>query len=220
MEVEQTNWPPEHSRALRKYHAQGMSYAEIARALNARFATAYTRSAALGRGKRMGLGDDDEKRAQKAMLERMLRERISRASASSGKLSDTRPAGAILSEFRSRKMLKVRPVKLRCVEVSPRHRSLAELERNECRYPYGGDEEGDPITFCGHPRRVGSSYCAPHFHLTRTPTIPSERTVSSAPLRLVDRNEISTPVFEAFAHGTNETQETVQSGEGARPAIA
>ena len=135
-----------------------MSYAEIARALQARFATAYTRSAALGRGKRMGLGDDDEKRAQKAMLERMLRERISRASASSGKLSDTRPAGAILSEFRSRKMLKVRPVKLRCVEVSPRHRSLAELERNECRYPYGGDEEGEPITFCGHPRRVGSGY--------------------------------------------------------------
>ena len=51
----------------------------------------------------------------------------------------------------------------------PRHLSLMDLEAGDCRYPYGGDAEGEPITFCGHPRREGSSYCAPHFHLTRGP---------------------------------------------------
>jgi GcrA cell cycle regulator len=49
----------------------------------------------------------------------------------------------------------------------PRHLSLLELEPNDCRYPFGGDEDGEAITFCGHPRRQGSSYCVSHFHLTR-----------------------------------------------------
>ena len=60
-------------------------------------------------------------------------------------------------------------VKLRCVETDPRHLSLPELEPGDCRYPYGGDEEGEAITFCGQPCREDSSYCAPHFHLTRGP---------------------------------------------------
>jgi GcrA cell cycle regulator len=44
---------PEHCEALRDYVALGMSYAEIAREINAKFGTAYSRNAALGRGKRM-----------------------------------------------------------------------------------------------------------------------------------------------------------------------
>ena len=80
----------------------------------------------------------------------------------------------------------VKPVKLRCVEIEPRHLSLIELERGDCRYPYGGDEEGEAITFCGHPRRPGSSYCAPHFHLSRDPIVPAERMVSTVSLRVVE----------------------------------
>jgi hypothetical protein len=33
----QTNWPSKHSDALREYVAKGMSYAEIADAINAKF---------------------------------------------------------------------------------------------------------------------------------------------------------------------------------------
>ena len=73
----------------------------------------------------------------------------------------------------------IKPVKLRCVAVEPRHLSLIELERGDCRYPYGGDEEGEEITFCGHPRRPGSSYCTPHFHLSRDPVEPPERAVAA-----------------------------------------
>jgi GcrA cell cycle regulator len=99
------------------------------------------------------------------------------------RLSEFRP-----SEFRwpMPVMERAEPVTLRCVEVDPRHLSLLEVEHNNCRYPYGGDEEGEAITFCGHPRRKGSSYCTPHFHLTRDPDALPEPAVSAAPLRLVD----------------------------------
>jgi GcrA cell cycle regulator len=49
------DWTPEHSQALREYVTRGISFARAAFEINARFGTAYTRSAALGRGKRMGL---------------------------------------------------------------------------------------------------------------------------------------------------------------------
>jgi GcrA cell cycle regulator len=80
----------------------------------------------------------------------------------------------------------IKPVKLRCVGIEPRHLSLVELERGDCRYPYGGDEEGEAITFCGHPRRQDSSYCTPHFHLSRDPIVPAERAVSTVSLRVVE----------------------------------
>ena len=69
----------------------------------------------------------------------------------------------------------------------PRHLSLTDLEAGDCRYPYGGDAEGEAITFCGHPQPRGSSYCIAHFHLTRNPSPPSERAAVPSPLlRLVE----------------------------------
>jgi GcrA cell cycle regulator len=53
--MQSTNWANEHSDALREYLAKGMSYSAIAEAINARFKTAYSRSAAIGRAQRMGL---------------------------------------------------------------------------------------------------------------------------------------------------------------------
>ena len=70
------------------------------------------------------------------------------------------------------------------IKIEPRHLSLTDLEHGDCRYPYGGDEEGEAITFCGHARRNGSSYCTPHFHLSRNPIPPPELVVSTL-LRLV-----------------------------------
>jgi hypothetical protein len=35
---------------------------------------------------------------------------------------------------------------LRGVGVSPRLVSLTELKASDCRYPYGGDKENEPIT--------------------------------------------------------------------------
>jgi GcrA cell cycle regulator len=74
-----------------------------------------------------------------------------------------------------------KPVRLRCVEIS-----LLDLGWGDCRYPYGGDEQGEAVSFCGHPRRPGSSYCTPHFHLSRNPALPSEAAERLASLLIVE----------------------------------
>jgi GcrA cell cycle regulator len=174
--MQSTDWAPEHSEALREYLAKGMSYAAIAKAINAKFGTGYSRNATIGRGKRMGLAgparqDDWAKPTPKARRPRL------------HKLPERQP-----SESRRPKPIPehVETVKLRCVEIDPRHLGLLDLAPGDCRYPYGGDEEGEAITFCGHPRCHGSSYCAPHFHLTRGPGTVSERAAGSAAVRLVE----------------------------------
>ena len=158
--MEQSNWAPEHSDALRELIVKGMSFAEAAKTINARFNTLYTRSAALGRARRLGLGL--EGRAQPSMPTGPA-ELQEIAEISSG------PIKALSLPWPTPVFREAVPVKLRCVDVGPRHLSLIELERDDCRYPYGGDEEGEAITFCGHPRRPGSNYCGPHFDLSRNP---------------------------------------------------
>lgn len=176
--MEPANWLPSHCEALKEYVTKGMSFADAANALNARFGTAYSRSAALGRARRMGVGEPGRSKAPPVLSEVQLQRLRERRTA-----DDFRP----LEFFRRRPVFeRIERVQLRCVEVDPRHLTLVELERGNCRFPYGGDLDGEAITFCGHPRRKGSSYCTPHFHLTRAPTEPAERTVSAAPLRLLD----------------------------------
>src|SRR5437667_1493773 len=60
--MQATNWAPEHCDALREYHTKGMSYSKIAEAINAKFGTVYSRNAAIGRGKRMGLAGPEQPR--------------------------------------------------------------------------------------------------------------------------------------------------------------
>jgi len=175
------DWAPEHCRALQDCLALGMSFAEIAREINARFGTAYSRNAAIGRSKRMKLTAP-----QRPASPPPVRPRIKAEGASKSPENDHRTAA------RSAPIPSPAPpakppesLKLRCVGISPRLVPLIELEPSGCRYPYGGDRENEPITFCGHPQLPGSSYCAPHFHLTRGPGTESERAVAPVVLRLV-----------------------------------
>jgi GcrA cell cycle regulator len=175
--MQATNWPPEHSEALREYLARGMSYSLIADAINAKFNSAYSRNAAIGRAKRMGLSGSgpagpDHSREQPELLSRPRPPQLHKISE---RYATTLRRSMPVFE-------RVDGAKLRCADVDPRHLSLADLERGDCRYPYGGDEEGEAITFCGHPRRPGSSYCTAHFHLTRGPgAAPVEVTDQPAP---------------------------------------
>jgi GcrA cell cycle regulator len=174
--MELSNWAPEHSDALRDFLAKGMSFSEAAQAINSRFNTSYSRSAALGRARRLRLEADRRKPSMptKPVDLHDIPELPPNASRTAALLW---PA-PVFKE--------IKPVKLRCVAIEPRHLSLVELEIGDCRYPYGGDEEGEAITFCGHPRRPGSSYCTPHFHLSRNPVMPPERAVSTVTLRVVE----------------------------------
>ena len=178
--MQSTDWAPEHSEALRGYLAKGMSFSEIAKAINATFKTVYSRNATIGRAKRMGLSGPGQPKRQPKYCP---------------KLSPRAPQPS-LRKLRQRRLPEVwwpiptfertETAQLRCVEVDPRHLSLIDLKPGDCRYPYGGDEDGEAITFCGHPRRPGSSYCAPHFELTCGPGSASERAAGTVALKLVE----------------------------------
>jgi len=176
----QSNWTAEHSEALLEYLAMGLSFSKAADAINAKFKTGYSRSAAIGRAKRLRLAGPDRpeeslkhwpKRPPKAKAKRLHQSR-------------ERHIPEFMRPMPVSERAKV--PKLRCVEIVPRHLSLVDLEAGDCHYPYGGDEEGEAITFCGYPRRHGSSYCAPHFHLTRSRGTPSGRAAGTVSLRLVE----------------------------------
>jgi GcrA cell cycle regulator len=191
--MQSTNWASEHSDALREYLAKGMSFAEIADAINARFKTAYSRSAAIGRSRRMGFAGPDRAKD------------LPKHWPAPSKAPQPQPRK--LRERHAPEFIRPMPIferketlKLRCVEIDPRHLSLTDLEPDDCRYPYGGEEEGEAITFCGHPRRQGSSYCAPHFHLTRGPGTASERAAGPVLLRLVERHETRKPSHDEGGH--------------------
>ena len=155
------------------------------KAINSKFKTAYSRNAAIGRARRMGL--DAGPIAGNRRCPPSLQIRRALADSHPGRIQDRLRFSGLRRCSRQPE-----PPKLRCVEIEPRHLSLIELERGDCRYPYGGDEEGEAITFCGHPRRPGSSYCTPHFHLSRDPAEPPEREWHCA-LRVVDAMEASQP---------------------------
>lgn len=175
--MELTNWTLAHSAALREYHAKGMSYSEIDDAINARFKTSYSRCAAIGRAKRLGLAGPDRPGDRPKSLPR--------AKARRRRKLRKRQASASLRLVPMPVFAAAAPVKLRCVEIVPRHLALVDLLSGDCHYPYGGDEEGEAITFCGHPKRENSSYCTAHFHLTRGPGTASERAAGTVTLRLV-----------------------------------
>jgi GcrA cell cycle regulator len=174
--MEATNWAPEHSDALREFLNLSMSFSEIAKAINAKFKTTYSRNATLSRARRMGLGRPVRPESLPEVKPRLSR------------LGELRLAEPRTSKFHWSPPVfeAAEPLNLRCVEIEPRHLSLVDLERRDCRYPYGGDAEGEAITFCGHPRRPGSSYCTPHFHLSRNPDADLELPASAAALKVVE----------------------------------
>jgi GcrA cell cycle regulator len=168
------SWAPEHTSALREFIASGMSFAAAADALNARFGTAYSRNAAIGRARRIGLAVPARCEDRPSRVPRAPKAALPKPRKAFGEAA--LPPAAERSE----------PVKLRCVGVKPRLICLVELGKDDCRYPYGGDKEGEGITFCGHPRFEGSSYCAPHLHLTRGPAVETGRPAGPFVPRLVE----------------------------------
>jgi GcrA cell cycle regulator len=171
-------WAPEHSVALRDCLSRGMSYGQAASAINARFGTGFTRNAAIGRAKRLGL--------KTATVRKVLPrpKRPARWGESPRKLPPklVRPDASVAPAPAPEA---VKPVKLRCVGIKPRLLAFADLELSDCRYPYGGEEEGEVYAFCGHPRIQHSSYCRPHHALTHGPGTASERMAVPVALRLV-----------------------------------
>jgi GcrA cell cycle regulator len=178
--MQSSGWAAEHCDALREYLAKGMSYSETADAINAKFGACYSRNATIGRARRMGLSGSEQPEEAFAHWPK----RPPQAKAARLQQPRERHVPVFLRPMPD--FERVEQPELRCVEILPRHLTLIELEPGDCRYPYGGDEEGEAITFCGHPQRAGSSYCAPHFRLTLDPDVLLSRPAGTISLRPVE----------------------------------
>jgi GcrA cell cycle regulator len=187
--MQPTDWTQEHAKALREYLEKGMSYSAIRDAINAAFKTAFSRSATIGRVRRLKLAGSNRPGRPKPSLKatplgvHQVRER------------EATPTPWLLPTFEGMEM-----PKLRCADVVPRQLSLMDLECGDCRYPYGGDAEGEAITFCGHPQRPGSSYCAAHFELSIGPGTASERDADRILLKLVASHLRAPVASESIVH--------------------
>lgn len=135
-----TVWTVQQEQSLVNMLANGLSFAQIAVALNEKYHTTFSRNAACGKAFRLKVNAP-----KKARVARKPRER--------------KPSSAPTPR---RVVLHAEEIQLRCVEIEPRHLTLVDLEPGDCRYPFG---EG-PFTFCGHPAAAGRSYCVAHFHLS------------------------------------------------------
>ena len=135
----QSSWAEAHSQALREYLEKGLTYSEIIKTINERFNTDYTRSAAIGRARRMRLSGSKQPApdARSKIL----------SQPSLGRLNKLR--ARLLTEVRLPRAVRKRAaaLQLRCVGIVPRHLSLLELEDGDCRYPFGGDEDGNRSPF-------------------------------------------------------------------------
>lgn len=178
--MQSNNWAPAHTEALIKYLARGMSYSAIADAINLKFRTSYSRCAAIGRAKRMGLAGPDRSEGPERIVPTKVQPKAKLRRLRRMRERNLAEPWQVPPIFEATEV-----VKLRCADVVPHRLSLLDLRRGDCRYPYGGDEEGEAITFCGHPRRPGSSYCAAHFALSIGPGTASERDAGAVLLRIV-----------------------------------
>ncbi len=184
--MQSSGWAPEHCDALRQYLANGMSYSEIADAINAKFNTAYSRNAAIGRARRMGLSGPDRPdgpdRATDSLEHWPCRPRrkrhgfINRARAPCCRNSCGRcrlSSGGDRQSFAASKSC--RAISRWSISNPPIAAILMAAMRRARPSPFAVI------------RGAGSSYCAPHFHLTRGPgTLQRAGTVS---LRLWRRHE-------------------------------
>lgn len=144
-----TGWSLEHTEALRGFVADGLSYAQSARAINEQFGTTYSRNSAIGRANRIGLSCPP----RPTLSPQQRKPRINKS-----RQRYSNEAKRVLTIFESAEI-----IKLRCVEIVPLNLTLMELDQStQCHYI-----ERNDLLYCGNPIQAGSSYCAPHHALSR-----------------------------------------------------
>lgn len=149
-------WPDTHTEALRSAMIAGCSFSQAAIRLNELFGTAYSRNAAIGKAGRLGISfapKDKPKTKPKSYKPR-----------------------ARIAKPRAFETIEPEQVELRCAEIEPRNVSLSDLGPDECRYAYGDG----PFLFCGHPKLDDTSYCGPHYDLTRNKPRTNSEAVTEA----------------------------------------
>jgi len=147
-------WTAAMDDALRAHVLRGLTFSQAACAITVAFGVHLSRNAAIGRARRLGL-----QAARRAGAPKRVAAPGKRPAFKVRRRDD--PLAALFAA--------VQLAPLREANVTPLRIALIDLERGQCRYPYGGDN-GEPILFCGHsvPDRASksrASYCAAHAEL-------------------------------------------------------
>lgn len=159
-------WTPEMIEILRRaVEIDGVPYSTAA----SRIGRGVTRNAAIAKAKRLGLVQSTvskDRNVRHARLRRTVSERKNPRKQSGN--------GFHLSGYGLQKkptapphpfIAQVDPVD------APKHLSLVDLERDQCKWPYNGDDT--PFTFCGHikPDTDQIPYCDAHMALAAGPAV-------------------------------------------------
>lgn len=201
-------WTPERDAEVRRMKEEGYSTSQIAAAIGQKFNILLTRSAVIGRAARLGLcvkklkASDRQHTPEKARIAHIEIEEIKADAPKLKRIRRAKPGkytvGPMTQSVAPPDLSVVEPEPLRCVEIEPRHLSLFDLKEDNCRYPYGGWPENTPVTFCAHPKRDGSSYCAVHAELVAAPRGPYTR-------RSEDGERRRVTAIKRTIHGGKET---------------
>jgi GcrA cell cycle regulator len=145
-------WTDDRVERLKALFAEGKSATEIAGEFRV------TRNAVCGKISRLGLfrKENDPKPPKSPVTRPRIRITPANTNSNGLRLSITHEPVSL--------------AKLRVVDVKPLAVPFADLLPGDCRYP-----EGDPPTFCGHPKLENSSYCMAHHVLCTTPPQPRRR---------------------------------------------
>jgi GcrA cell cycle regulator len=144
------HWPKQQTDALIEMFNLGHTFSEIAKRLSRMFGVNVSRSACLGKIKRLGIKRNVSQGSNsplKALAEMQRKDRRCET----------------IEENARSEMLQSRPLSRSTSDA------VLALKPNSCRYPIG-DVGHEGFRFCGEPKEVGSSYCAEHQSLCTTST--------------------------------------------------
>lgn len=160
MPEETSNWTDERVELLRARWLEGKSATEIAAELGA----GITRNAVIGKKDRLALKRPETQQTQTRRY---------------FKGKPKRPRALVMEEHRQRSTLirkqdlpppPPKPFK-DIVDTRPdRVVALVDMDRHDCRWPFGDPRQSD-FGFCGAPTREGSSYCPVHHRRAYLPRV-------------------------------------------------
>lgn len=164
--VENKNWTHDRIDLLTKMVGSGISFSQVAFALNEQTGSSFSRNACIGKSKRLGLATVKRKAVDKPVSSRTAKS----------------PAGigaqvqAINRKLKPRSPAPVQePFTPRTAGVVSRRVTILDVKAMECRWADDERNSDGLITFCGNRTADGSSYCPCHAALAVGPGTQSER---------------------------------------------
>lgn len=147
-------WSNEQTDRLKELFNNGYSFLGIAKRISQEFRTTFSRNAVAGRITRLQLCGVNRPR------------HLPPADKKQQQTTDQRNRKRRARRQEGRPMTKPKPPRvLARASRIPLHRTLLELNCEDCHWPLGGWPGDDPVTFCGLPR-CGSDYpyCLDHYY--------------------------------------------------------